>query len=181
MAPLHAFCFLVASLLTFFLLPSFSQATDLPSSRSLSFQLHLQPPSPLNLHTSMQPLIPYLFSDQPLLHFDKISQAQTVVGSARGVYLADPAASMELRHIFCTASLQLYGEAENEAGALVVMGSLASGAVSVVGGTRDFAFARGQAKVSMAAPAGSDNLVISFDVELVHDEEEEADPIIEVA
>ncbi|KAI5074004.1 hypothetical protein GOP47_0012017 [Adiantum capillus-veneris] len=182
MAQIHASVLAVSVLL---LLPCL-QAKDRPCS--LSFHLLLQRP-PLNLHNApgkapaqlQQPLTgPHLFAEEPLVQYSAIEGrviGRNVVGSASGLYLADAADGKEVRYLYCTATLQNYKIAEEEGmvrGSVVLIGSVSGGVLSVVGGTGDFAFAVGQAKVSMAAASPSSvnsTLLVSLHLDLLYPED----------
>ncbi|KAH7433874.1 hypothetical protein KP509_07G090500 [Ceratopteris richardii] len=174
-------------------LPCSSHAPDdcLSSVSSISFQLVL--PS-AELHTNTihenaeahrylpqprQPMSgPYVFSDLPLFQYghanynhvdNKENSEQFQVGTASGLYLADSQNDHEVRYIYLTATFKNSTDEEGQllSGSLVIVGSLSAAAVSIAGGTGDFAFVLGQAKVR-ASPQNSAlaGPVLLFEIEL---------------
>ncbi|KAH7433872.1 hypothetical protein KP509_07G090300 [Ceratopteris richardii] len=147
----------------------------------ISFQLVL--PSP-ELHTNTthenaeahrQPMSPYIFGDKPLFQYGQTTynhvemeenSEQFQVGTASGLYLADSQNDREVRYVYLTATFKNSTNEEGKlmSGSVVIVGSLSAAAVSIAGGTGDFAFVLGQAKVkSSPALAGP---VLLFELEL---------------
>ncbi|KAH6556317.1 hypothetical protein KP509_1Z188300 [Ceratopteris richardii] len=132
----------------------------LPSPELQTNTIHENAEAHIYVQQPLQPMSgPNIFSDLPLFQYGRTKyncgemkeiSERFQVGTASGLYLTDSQNALEVRYVYLTTTFKNSTDEEGQlmSGSLVIVGSLSAAAVSIAGGTGDFAFVVGQARVT---------------------------------